>query len=128
MMDINISESRRKYMLYMKFTCLLPLRTLGYNCCHPQKHVYNKIRALKKIMMVFRVFNDKYTKFQENCTILKLLVINGLINHFTSSFLCFMQMSCLCAILLKHLMEKLLDLIAFKDRYEKNSIIVRLYQ
>ena len=77
-MDINISESRRNYMLYMKFTYLLPLRTLGYNCCHPQKHVYNKIRALKKIMIVFRVFNDKYMKFQENCTILKLLVINGL--------------------------------------------------
>ena len=57
-MNINIIRSTYNFTLYIKFTHLPPLRAIGYNCCHPKKHIYNKIRGLKKIMVVYMVIND----------------------------------------------------------------------
>ena len=57
-MNINIIRSTNNFTLYIEFTHLPPLRAIGYNCCHPEKHIYNKIRGLKKIMVVYMVIND----------------------------------------------------------------------
>ena len=57
-MNINIIRSTNNFTLYIEFTHLPPLRAIGYNCCHPKKHIYNKIRGLKKIMVVYMVIND----------------------------------------------------------------------
>ena len=42
-MYINIIRSTNNFTLYIEFTHLPPLRAIGYNCCHPKKHIYNKI-------------------------------------------------------------------------------------
>ena len=57
-MNIDIIKSRNSCTLYIKFTHLPPLRAIGYNCSHPKKPIYNKIRGLKKIMVVYMVIND----------------------------------------------------------------------
>ena len=57
-MNINIIRSTNNFTLYIEFTHLPPLRAIGYNCCHPKKHISNKIRALEKIMVVYRVINE----------------------------------------------------------------------
>ena len=57
-MNMNIIRSTNNFTLYIEFTHLPPLRAIGYNCCHPKKHISNKIRALEKIMVVYRVINN----------------------------------------------------------------------